>query len=236
MNLFQDETINLLLDLGFEENWAHNLTPYLSSNLLISILNKVKEERKLKKVYPEPEDVFKIFKLCPFDSIKVVIIGQDPYHNGNADGIAFSCKKELSPSLYQIYKAIEKDSNLETPSTKSLDYLVKQGVFLYNPILTVIEKIPQSHAYIGWKSFSDAVFNTIIDHKPNAIWLLWGRTAQASLTSALVSNGKKESDIKALIASHPASASHNKTTWQCDHFSKVNEYLRTNNLEEIKWL
>ncbi len=235
MNLFQDETSNLLLDLGFEEGWVNALSPFLSSNILSDILSKVKKERSIKTIYPDEQDVFKVFKICPFKSIKVVVIGQDPYFNGNADGIAFSCKNSYSPSLEQIYKAICKDlvGSQFDPSistSKNLDYLCKQGVFLYNPALTVIKDQPMSHAYIGWSAFSNAVYKALITNKSTLVWMAWGKVAQNSLPFNIP-------DYQLVLkASHPVSASYGGSTWQCNHFSESNKYLLTKGQEEIKWL
>lgn len=233
MNLFKDETTNILLDLGFEEGWAMALSSFLSSNVITSILHKVKEERKTKIIYPDEQDVFKVFKICPFKSIKVVIIGQDPYFNGNADGIAFSCKKEVSPSLMQIYKAmsinIGRLHHYETYNL-GLEYLCKQGVFLYNPSLTVVKDQPMSHAYIGWSAFSNAVYKTLIVNNSTLVWMAWGKVAQNSLPFNIPSSQL------VLRASHPVSASYGNTTWQCNHFSEANNYLKSKEKEEIKWL
>lgn len=243
MNLFQDEISNLLIDLKFESGWVNALSPYLSSNVFIDILNKVKRERENKIIYPNEEDVFKIFRICPFKSIKVVVIGQDPYFNGNATGIAFACKKELSPSLNQIITAIGYDTiysggnegklvlNKEEASKRmDLEYLVKQGVFLYNPILTVVKDNALSHQGIGWLAFSNTVFKSLIVNKSTLSWMAWGKVAQNTLPFNI------PSFHQVLKASHPVSASYGGGIWNCSHFSECNNYLKTKNKEEIKWL
>lgn len=238
MNLFQDETSNLLLDLGFEEGWVTALSPFLSANVLSGILMSIKKERETKTIYPDEQDVFKVFKICPFKSIKVVVIGQDPYFNGNADGIAFSCKINISPSLQQIMSAMCKDTDNQEYShlgylpkhLMNLEYLCKQGVFLYNPSLTVIKDQPMSHAYIGWSAFSNAVYKALLANKSTLVWMAWGKVAQNSLPFNI-----PEYHLT-LKASHPVSASYGGSTWQCNHFSESNKYLLTKGQEEIKWL
>lgn len=234
MNLFQDETANLLLDLGFEEGWVNHLSPYLSTNVLVGILNKLKQERAIKTIYPDEQDVFRIFKVCPFKSVKVVVIGQDPYFNGNADGIAFSCKNQVSPSLFQILQAIFLDTlpegSFKDSNYMNLEYLTKQGVFLYNPNLSVVKDQPMSHEHIGWKTFTQAVFKTLIVNKGRLVWMSWGKVAQSNLPKDV------PSFHQILTASHPVSASYSNSIWKCDHFTKANEYLKSKNMEEIKWL
>jgi uracil-DNA glycosylase len=229
MNLFQDETANILLDLGFESGWIRELSPLISPQMMSDILTKIRAQRSVNTIYPDEQDVFKVFKVTPFDSIKVVIIGQDPYFNGNADGLAFSCKRDSSPSLIQIRRAIHNDIPDKTGVVwDDLIYLAIQGVFLYNPALTVVKDNPASHVHI-WKEFSESILPSLIT-KDHLVWMAWGKVAQEVLPRFM-----KESHL-VLKATHPVSASYNNTTWQCDHFSKANEYLKTNNMEEIKWL
>lgn len=231
MNLFQDETANILLDLGFESGWIRELSPLISFQMMSDILIKIKAQRQVNTIYPDEQDIFKVFKITSFDSIKVVIIGQDPYFNGNADGLAFSCKRELSPSLNQIHKAMYNDIKPKenTFSFMQLNYLAEQGVFLYNPALTVVKGNPNSHQHI-WREFSIIILSILSNYKKKLVWMEWGQIARAAC------NMYQNPHHLHLTTSHPVSASYNNTTWQCNHFSKANEYLKTNNMEEIKWL
>jgi len=231
MNLFANKTANLLLDLGFEGEWAEQISSVVDSQMLVSLLTKVNAQRKVNTIYPDEQDVFKVFKYS-FNKVKVVIIGQDPYFNENADGLAFSCKKEMSPSLRQILIAICNDlkSNnvLRRSEYMNLEYLANQGVFLYNPALTVVKDNSASHVHI-WSEFSTLVLRKLLSKK-ELVWMAWGNVAQNTLPFNIPDTHL------VLKASHPVSASYNNSIWSCNHFSKANEYLRTNNLKEIKWL
>jgi uracil-DNA glycosylase len=232
MNLFANETANLLLDLGFEGEWADQISSVVGSEMLVSILTKIKAQRQVNTIYPDEQDVFKVFKIIPFNCVQVVIIGQDPYFNGNADGLAFSCKREVSPSLRQILIAICNDLKSNDPLRRSehmnLYYLARQGVFPYNPALTVVKDNPASHVHI-WSEFSTLVLRRLLNKK-KLVWMAWGNVAQNALPFNI-----PDSHL-VLKATHPVSASYNNDIWKCDHFSKANEYLKTNNMEEIKWL
>lgn len=233
MNLFADETQEYLKIVLGEDSWSEKLSHYINTDTLKLLSNRLNQERNTKIIYPNKEDVFKIFRLCPFNKVKVVIVGQDPYHNGNADGIAFSCKEKMSSSLRQILIAINNDIKSNEPLKRSelqhLDYLVEQGVFLYNTILTVEQSKPLSHKGLGWEHFTDAVFKALATKK-DLIWLAWGQEAQQRI------EGKIGSNQVVLKASHPASAAYNNSIWKCDHFSIVNNLLKEQGIEPINWL
>lgn len=229
MNLFAEDTQNLLLAQGFEDGWINALSQNLDAETFQSILLKVENERKNTTVFPAEEDMFKIFKECPFNSIKVVIIGQDPYHNGNANGVAFACKEFMSPSLRTIFNTMIKSGFCSEPvkNRPSLRYLIEQGVFLYNTILTVKEGEPLSHQHLGWSSFTQAVIKTL-NTKEKLVWLLWGKYAkdfQKYINPQHIS----------LQAEHPAAAARNQVDWKCTHFIAANDYLKSKNLTPINW-
>lgn len=242
MSLFeQEETANAEQDLikYLPEDWAKEMSKYCVNFSLENLINKINKERKNTTIYPEDKDVFKCFKLTSFDNVKVVIIGQDPYFNGNADGLAFSCKNSLSPSLKQIYNAIEMDINknfsmkalTNEKATKNLEYLAKQGVLLYNPSLTVEKEKPNSHKEL-WKTFNTIVMKTL-STKNEICFLMWGKTASEALIN--IPNYFNISNYY-LSCEHPAAAARNKSNWKCDHFSLVNEFLKSKNKKEIQWL
>lgn len=244
MNLFTNETKEELSKYTTED-WAEVLSQYLDISSFNAIKAKIGELRKKSIIYPEPNDIFKAFRYN-FSKVKVVIIGQDPYHNGNADGLAFSCKQSLSPSLLQIIQAIWyeefKDSNnldnsnsimlnmkryMDNKNNWNLEYLAQQGVMLFNPTLTVESGKAGSHKGI-WNNFTNAVIQSL-SNKKELVWICWGNDAKESIKNV-------KGHYYFLYNEHPAAASYRKDVWKCDHFSKCNEFLRSKNLTEIEWL
>ena len=209
-------------------DWVNHLE-YNTLDKLKTTLGLVNKDRDKFLVYPDRVDVLRLFKDCKLEDIKVVVLGQDCYYNGNANGYAFGCKEKVSPSLTQILKAME---NTITPSNidKNIDltYLVKQGVFLLNTILTVRSGTPLSHDHLGWQNFTKDVIELIDKKHKNIVWLLWGSKAKAY--SNIIKNGLILTD------SHPASASYNNQVWNTNCFVECNKYLKENGKEEIKWL
>jgi uracil-DNA glycosylase len=192
----------------------------------------------VKKVYPSKENVFKAFKLTSFENLKVVILGQDPYHGeGQAEGLCFSVPKgvRLPPSLQNIFKELASDfqdkrylENIERRNGH-LTKWAKQGVFLLNSVLTVEKGRPGSHAGLGWETFTDEVIRKVSEHKTGIVFLLWGNYAI-----------KKKSliDIKkhfVLIAPHPSPFSAHTGFFGCKHFSKTNEILKKQGKSEVDW-
>ena len=170
-------------------------------------------------------------RLTGVDDVKVVILGQDPYHGrSQADGLAFSVQKgiKLPPSLRNIFKEIEDDLGLDSPKHGDLSFLAEQGVLLLNSVLTVNEGDPASHANRGWEAFTDKIVE-ILDHKKNIVFMLWGGYAQKKASKI-----DKESHC-ILKATHPSPLSAHRGFFGCRHFSKANEYLVLNGLNPIKW-
>jgi len=185
-----------------------------------------------KKVFPPRKEIFRAFSLTPPNKVKVVIIGQDPYHGqGEANGLAFSVNKgiKLPPSLRNIYKELEDDLGIKAPTHGDLSAWAKQGVLLLNSILTVRENTPGSHRKIGWEEYTDSIIQEISNSKKHIVFILWGKYAQK----------KKElidSDKHLIIESpHPSPFSARKGFFGSKPFSRTNKYLRENNISEIDW-
>jgi uracil-DNA glycosylase len=183
-------------------------------------------------VYPPAPLVFNALELCPLDKVKVVILGQDPYHGeGQAMGLSFSVPDgvKIPPSLQNIYKEIASDLDQPIPDSGNLEHWAKQGVLLLNATLTVEASSAGSHQGKGWEQFTDQIIKTVSNEREHVIFLLWGKYAQAK--QSLVD----ESKHLILTASHPSPLSAHRGFLGCKHFSQTNEYLKQNNHSEIKW-
>lgn len=184
------------------------------------------------KTYPAKKNVFKVFDLCHLDDIKVVILGQDPYHQPKqANGLAFSVNENINHprSLRNIFKEISRDCNCKYPSSGDLTPWAKQGVFLLNTILTVTESIPSSHKNKGWETFTDSVIEYIDKKRANIVFMLWGNYAQSK--ENLLSKDKH----LILKSSHPSPFSARLSFNGCGHFSKANSYLIKKGKTPINW-
>ena len=192
------------------------------------------EDAKKYTVYPSHQDLLTAFNFTPLDKIKIVILGQDPYHGDNqAHGLAFSVRPScpIPPSLNNIFKEI--NSDLQTTHTFSGGYLIdwaKQGVFLLNSILTVRHGHAGSHKNVGWETFTDTVISTINDLDRPIVFMLWGAFAKSK--AGLITNPKH----CLLWASHPSPLSAYNGFFGCKHFSKANQFLTENNSQPINWL
>ena len=200
------------------------------SNKLDNILNKIKSISN-KKIYPSYENIFRALNLTQFKDVKVVIIGQDPYHGENeANGLAFSISKEvkITPSLRNIFKELKNDLNIDRTNT-DLSSWAKQGVLLLNSILTVEKDTPLSHSNIGWQEITNYIIKYISSNKNNVVFILWGNFA------------KQYKDIidssKHLIieSAHPSPLSANRGFFNSKPFSRTNNYLKKNNQSVIDW-
>lgn len=191
----------------------------------------VDEYKNNKTIYPPGKLIFNAFNLTPFDKLKVVIIGQDPYHGpGQAMGLCFSVPNNIAipASLKRIYKEQKEDVGIEIPTHGNLTNWAKQGVFLLNAILTVEHKSPGSHKKIGWQEFTDNVIKKISDEKKGVVFLLWGNFAKAK--KELIDISKHH----ILESAHPSPLAGNKFFGN-HHFSKTNEYLKQQGKEPINW-
>lgn len=184
-------------------------------------------------VFPAQDEVYNAFKLCDFNQVKVVILGQDPYPtSGHAHGLSFSVKEHVKPfpkSLNNIFKSLSNDLNQAPPVHGDLTHWAQQGVLLLNSVLTVEEGKPESHKGIGWERFTDAVIKNLSNEKEHLVFLLWGKKAQAK--KVLIDTKKHY----VLVAPHPSPLSAYRGFFNCKHFSKTNEYLTKNRISIINW-
>lgn len=215
------------------DSWHQLLKVEKNKPYFHEILAYVTKERNNGKViFPNKEDTFNAFKYCPLSNLKVVILGQDPYHNYHqAHGLAFSVQKgvPIPPSLVNIYKELKADLDIDPPDHGCLTKWAKQGVFLLNTVLSVEAHKAHSHANIGWERFTDTVITKISEVKPHVVFLLWGSHAQKKAN--LIDNQKH----LVLKAPHPSPLSAHRGFFGCRHFSKANHYLDEQGLEEIQW-
>ena len=210
--------------------------PYLEDEFKKEYFKKltgfVKQEYIHTKIYPEGKNIFRAFELCPFETVKVVILGQDPYHGaGQANGLCFSVNENIQkpPSLQNIYKEIEDDLKVKMPENGNLDNWSRQGVLLLNATLTVRANQAGSHQKKGWEEFTDAVIKVISDKKENIVFLLWGKYAQEK---GRIIDSKKHFILK---APHPSPFSVHSGFFDCKHFSKTNEYIKSIGQKSIAW-
>jgi len=196
------------------------------------LANFVKNEYKNNNIYPPSKAIFNAFNLCPFSKVRVVVLGQDPYHGkGEAHGLAFSVPDgvNIPPSLKNIYKEIYSDLGISTPKTGNLECWAKQGVLLLNAILTVNADNPASHRKKGWEEFTDAVIKKLSDEKEGLVFLLWGQYAKEK--GKIIDNKKH----LVLEAPHPSPFSAYSGFFGCKHFSKTNKYLASRGKRPIDW-
>lgn len=213
-------------------SWLEVLQEEFEKPYFEELIGFVKEEYASTTIYPEGRNIFRAFELCPFDAVKVVILGQDPYHGpGQANGLCFSVNDNvtLPPSLQNIYKEIAADLNVPMLKTGNLDNWAKQGVLLLNATLTVRARQAGSHQGKGWEQFTDAVIKVISDKKEHVVFLLWGKYAQEK--GAHIDQTKH----MVLTAAHPSPFSADKGFFGCKHFSKTNKYLNMVGAQEIQW-
>lgn len=221
------------MSVKINESWKKKLEEEFQKPYFQSIKSYLVQEKKNEVlVYPQGKDIFNAYNTTPFDQVKVVLLGQDPYHGvGQAHGLSFSVKKgmKIPPSLRNIFKEMKSDLNINPPSHGELTYLAKQGVFLLNSILTVRAKQPASHRKIGWEQLTDATIKTLSLHQENLVFLLWGNYAQQK--QHLIDKHKHY----ILTAAHPSPFSAHKGFFGCQHFSKANSYLKENGRKPIDW-
>lgn len=213
-------------------DWMNVIQAEFSKDYYKELYNFVKKEYSEYVVYPPSEDIFNAFHLTPFSKVKVVILGQDPYHNvGQAHGLCFSVQPEtdIPPSLANIYKELQDDLGCRIPNNGYLVKWAEQGVLLLNTVLTVREHTPNSHQGKGWEQFTDAVIRALNEKDEPIVFLLWGRPAR--LKKSMLKNPKH----LILEAPHPSPLSVYRGFYGCKHFSKTNEFLQANGLEPIDW-
>lgn len=220
------------MQVSIEPTWKAALQEEFKKSYFKDLTQKVREAYLSGPVFPPPKQVFNAFNLCPFDEVKVVIIGQDPYHGrGQAHGLCFSVQDGVivPPSLKNIYKEIKSDIGKDIPLSGNLERWAKQGVLLLNATLTVFESQAGSHQGWGWEEFTDAAIKKVSEEKKGVVFMLWGRFAQNK--SVLID----ESKHLILKAPHPSPLSAHNGWFGSKHFSQANEYLKKNGKEEIDW-
>jgi uracil-DNA glycosylase len=221
------------MDVKIHSSWQQVLESEYEKPYFQELISFVKNEYATKSCFPLESEIFAAFNHCPFDKVKVVIIGQDPYHGfGQANGLCFSVNDGINfpPSLINIFKEIQSDLGLPIPISGNLERWADQGVLLLNATLTVRESEAGSHQKKGWETFTDAVIQKISDEKENIVFLLWGGFAKKK--GAKINRTKHH----VLETGHPSPLSANRGLWFGNkHFSKTNAYLQSLGKETIKW-
>lgn len=221
------------MEVKMEPSWKQVLNQEFKKNYFLQAVQHLKIEKgQGKTIYPPGKYIFNAFDTTPFDKVKVVILGQDPYHGpGQAHGLCFSVQKGVPPppSLLNIFKELKEDIGMEIPSHGDLTHWATQGVFLLNASLTVRAGEPMSHSQIGWAPFTDAVIKTISQKKEHVVFLLWGKFAKEKIS--LIDTEKH----LVLTAAHPSPLSAHNGFLGCKHFSTTNQYLIKNGIDPIDW-
>lgn len=213
-------------------SWDSLLSEEYKKDYFKNLMDFIKEEYKTKTIYPKQTEVFNAFRYTDYDNVKVVILGQDPYHGPNqAEGLSFSVSNDVlkPPSLKNIFKELESDLGIPFPTNNSLKPWAKEGVLLLNAVLTVEEHTPTSHKDKGWEQFTDNVISIINQKKTPVVFILWGSYARNK--KSLITN-----PIHYIIESpHPSPFSAYNGFFGSKPFSKTNEFLKSQNIKEISW-
>ena len=221
------------MDVKMEPSWKEQLEGVFQQAYFKQIALHLRTEKALgKTIYPAGSLIFNAFHCTPFDAVKVVILGQDPYHGaGQAMGLSFSVPKEVPPppSLVNIFKELKQDIGMPIPAHGDLSAWAQQGVLLLNATLTVRANEPNSHAQIGWQHFTNAVIQKISGQKKNVVFLLWGKFAQQK--QELID----ETRHHVLKAAHPSPLSAYNGFFGCKHFSHTNQLLMNDGIDPIDW-
>jgi uracil-DNA glycosylase len=220
------------MDVKIESGWKNRLRSEFEKEYFVRLASFIKEEYRNSKIFPPGALIFNAFDVCPFEKVKAVIIGQDPYHGpGQAHGLCFSVKDgvEFPPSLINIFKEIESDMGIPQPSSGDLTRWARQGVLLLNATLTVRAHQAGSHQKKGWEEFTDYVIKILNSEKKNIVFFLWGSYAQKKGESI------DRSRHLVLESVHPSPLSASKGFFGNRHFSRCNDYLVSNGIEPIDW-
>ena len=213
-------------------SWDTLLAEEYKKDYFVNLMNFIKEEYKTKTIYPKQNEVFNAFRYTSFDDVKVVILGQDPYHGvGEANGLCFSVNKgiKVPPSLVNIYKEINSDLGLDIPSHGNLTKWANEGVLLLNTIMTVVDSKPMAHKNKGWEIFTDRVIKELNDDDTPKVFMLWGGPSRSK--KSLITNPNH----LVLETVHPSPLSAYNGFFGCKHFSKANEFLVKNGRTPIDW-
>ena len=221
------------MNVKIEPSWGRQLQTEFEKPYFRNLTDRVRQEYQTVACYPPARLIFNAFNLCPFDRVKVVIIGQDPYHEpGQAHGLSFSVQDgvALPPSLVNIYKEIEQDTGTPMPMSGDLTRWAEQGVLLLNATLTVRAHQANSHALFGWRDFTDAAIRALATQREHLVYMLWGSYARSK--AYMIDRGRN----LVLESVHPSPLSANRGGWFGQHqFSRCNEYLKENGEAGIEW-
>lgn len=220
------------MDVRIAEDWKEILREEFSKPYFEELVSFVKQEYASGEVFPAGRNIFRAFDKCPFEKLKVVIIGQDPYHgDGQANGLCFSVNEGVPfpPSLKNIFKEVSDDIGVPVPRSGELDRWAEQGVLMLNAVLTVRAHNAASHAGHGWERFTDAVVKAIAERKQGVVYMLWGSYAQRK---GAIANPKQNLILHAV---HPSPLSAYRGFFGCKHFSQANNYLISIGKDPIVW-
>ena len=220
------------MDVRIAEDWKEILREEFSKPYFEELVSFVKQEYASGEVFPAGRNIFRAFDKCPFEKLKVVIIGQDPYHgDGQANGLCFSVNEGVPfpPSLKNIFKEVSDDIGTPIPRSGELDRWAEQGVLMLNAVLTVRAHNAASHAGHGWERFTDAVVKAIAERKQGVVYMLWGSYAQRK---GAIADPKQNLILHAV---HPSPLSAYRGFFGCKHFSQANNYLISIGREPIEW-
>ena len=220
------------MEVKIAQDWKEILASEFEKPYFEELTQFVRDEYAAHRIYPRGSNIFRAFDKCPFDKLKVVIIGQDPYHGpGQAHGLCFSVADGVPfpPSLQNIFKEVHADTGADIPLSGNLDRWAEQGVLLLNAVLTVREHEAASHAGRGWETFTDAVVRAVAERKEGVVYMLWGSYAQRK---GAIADPSRNLILKAV---HPSPLSAYRGFLGCRHFSQANTYLESLGREPIKW-
>lgn len=221
------------MNVNIEESWKQHIGAEFDKQYFVDLTRMVREEYTQHRCFPPGKQIFNAFNLCPFDSVKVVIIGQDPYHEvGQAMGLSFSVPEGIAmpPSLINIFKEIEMDLGKPMPRSGDLTRWAEQGVLLLNATLTVRAHEANSHQRLGWQTFTDAAIKALSDNRDNLVFMLWGGFARSK--KSLIDLNRHH----VIESVHPSPLSANRGGWFGNHqFSRCNEYLVSHGISPIEW-
>tara|TARA_B110000091_G_scaffold73559_1_gene81033 strand:- start:3140 stop:3841 length:702 start_codon:yes stop_codon:yes gene_type:complete len=222
-----------LSEIGLEASWRKRLQVDFDAEYMLELRDFLREQKLLgKTVYPSKDEIFAALNATPFDAVKIVILGQDPYHGpGQAHGLCFSVRQNVPvpPSLRNIYKELAADINFLPPKHGCLNEWAQQGVLLLNSVLTVEGNLAASHKNKGWEKFTDSIVSHLNDKAENIVFILWGNYAQKK--GAMIDRARH----LVLESPHPSPLSASRGFYGNHHFSKSNEYLRAHDVAAIDW-
>lgn len=220
------------MNVKIAEDWKALLAEEFEKPYFAELTEFVREEYSSRQIFPRGGNIFRAFDKCPFDKLKVVIIGQDPYHGeGQANGLCFSVNDgvQFPPSLRNIFQEVASDTGASVPTSGNLDRWAEQGVLLLNAVLTVRAHEAASHSGRGWEQFTDAVVREIATRREGIVYMLWGSYAQRK---GAIADPERNCILKAV---HPSPLSAYRGFFGCRHFSRANDYLVAHGKEPIVW-